>query len=145
MQGKYAEAEKEFRITLDLTPESAAALIGLGAAQNQSHDYAKAAEYLAKGLMAAPGYYPGRYELVRAYIGEGQWQAAKLEIGKILTENPEYGPTHKLMGNILIEEGHPEAALAEFETYLKLEPNGALAAEAQRCIADIHALQQKLQ
>ena len=50
-----------------------------------------------------------------------------------------------LMGNILIEERHPEAALKEFEAYLRLEPNGAMAAEAQHWIAEIRSQKQKLQ
>ena len=94
-QGKYKEAQEAFQTALYLTPDSVAALIGMGTTLNQFHNYTDAEQDLKKGLEVAPSYFPGRYELARAYVGEGQWQAAKREIEKILTENPDYGPAHK--------------------------------------------------
>jgi len=41
------------------------------------------------------------------------------------------------MGNIDIEREDPEAALAEFEEYLRLDPDGSLAPSVKEIIAQL--------
>jgi len=50
---------------------------------------------------------------------------------------PELASPHVLMGNILLREGKRATARQEYEAYLRLEPNGPMAAGAHQMIEKI--------
>jgi Flp pilus assembly protein TadD len=50
---------------------------------------------------------------------------------------PEVASPHVLMGNVYLREGNASQARQEYETYLKLDPNGPMAAGAHQMIDKI--------
>jgi tetratricopeptide (TPR) repeat protein len=124
-QKEYKKAKAEFQIALRLEADSGAALIGLGATLNHLDDSGGAVKALSEGLRIAPSYCPGRYELARAYISQGQLQGARTEVERILSEAPNFAAAHELMGDILTEKGQPDDAIKEFEISLQLDPKSS--------------------
>jgi len=83
------------------------------------------------------------YELARAYMGLGQWQNAEPHAVKAVAAQPDFAMGHVLMGNIDLKKGDGQGAINEFQTYLKIEPNGAAAASVHDMIPKIQAAVQK--
>jgi tetratricopeptide (TPR) repeat protein len=67
----------------------------------------------------------------------GKWQAAEPHVRQAIALNKDYAGPHALMGNIYLQREDAEAALAEFEECLRLEPEGSLAVSAKDIIAQL--------
>jgi len=82
----------------------------------------------------APG---GHYELAKTYWSLGRWQESAPHARQTIANMPELASPHVLMGNILLREGNAQQARQEYEAYLRLEPNGPMAAGAHQMIEKI--------
>lgn len=145
-QKKWKEAQAALEKAVQLDPKATEALFQLGSALNQQRDYAGAEKAFTKGLELkpdAPTAPVAHYELARAYMGLGQWQNAEPHAAKAIAGQPEFAMGHVLMGNIDLKKGDGQAAINEFQTYLKLEPNGPSAAPVRDMIPKIQAAMQK--
>jgi Flp pilus assembly protein TadD len=146
-QKKWKEAETALEKAIDLDPKSGQAYFQLGAALNQTNDYAGAEKALTKGLELSPDAQDApeaHYELAKTYWAEKQWQNAEPHLSKALAARPDLAPAHVLMGNICLRKGDGSGAITEYQTYLKLEPNGSMAAPVRSMIAKVQeALQKK--
>ena len=70
------------------------------------------------------------------------WNAGKIAEAKTLFEqaiaaNPNHAEAHYQLGMALVNEGNLKGAGTEFETYLKLAPNGPNAAQAKALAAQL--------
>lgn len=145
-QRKWKEAQAALEKAVQLDPKAAEAQFQLGAALNQQKDFADAEKAFTKGLEIspdAPTAPVAHYELARAYMGLGQWQNAEPHAAKAIAGQPDFAMGHVLMGNIDLKKGDGQAAINEFQTYLKLEPNGPSAAPVRDMIPKIQAAMQK--
>jgi len=61
------------------------------------------------------------------------------EVNAALVLKPNSAESHLLKGNLLLQAKRRQEAVSEFNEYLRLEPNGALAAETRAVVARINS------
>lgn len=144
-QKKYKEAQAALEKAIQLDPKAAGAYIELGATLNQLKDYPGAVIALNKGLELNPDVPAADYELAKAYMAQQQWQKAEAPLKKVVAAEPGLAGAHVMLGNVLLKKGDGPGALNEFQTYLKLDPNGPMAAGVRDVIPKIEAALKKQQ
>jgi Tfp pilus assembly protein PilF len=138
-QKKYKEAQTALEKAVELDPKAAGAFIELGATLNQVKDYPGAISALNRGLELNPDVPAGDYELAKAYMAQQQWQSAEPHLRKVIAAEPNMAGAHVMLGNVLLKKGDGAGALNEFQTYLKLDPNGSMAPGVKEVIPKIEA------
>jgi tetratricopeptide (TPR) repeat protein len=133
----WTEAEAALHKAISFDADSAEAYLALGAVYNQTKNYTGAETALVQGLKLKPDAPGGEYELAKTYWSLGRWQESAPYARKAVVDMPELAAPHVLMGNILLREGNALQARQEYETYLKLEPSGQMAAGARQMIEKI--------
>jgi tetratricopeptide (TPR) repeat protein len=136
-QKNYKEAQTALGKAVELDPKAAGAFIELGATLNQLKDYPGAVTALTKGLELNPDVPAGDYELAKAYMAQQQWQNAEPHLRKVIAAEPNMAGAHVMLGNVLLKKGDGPGALNEFQTYLKLDPNGPMAPGVREVIPKI--------
>jgi tetratricopeptide (TPR) repeat protein len=141
-QKKWKDAQGALEKAIRQDPKAVEAYFQLGATLNQQKDYAGAVNALNKGLELnadAPHAPAAHYELAKSYMALGQWQDANPHAAKAVAMEPDVASWHILMGNINLKKGDGQAALDEFQAYLKLNPDGPAAASIRDMIPKIQA------
>jgi Tfp pilus assembly protein PilF len=65
-------------------------------------------------------------------------------MAKTIAAQPDYALAHWLMAQIMLKKGDGQGAINEFQTYLKLDPNGSIAPSDRAVIPKIEdAIQKK--
>lgn len=134
---QWSDAQWAFEEAAKVEPGNAKAYLGVGSALNEQHDYAAAQKALEHSLDLNPESAEVHYELARTLAGSGKWNDAAPHVQRAIAINPDYAGPHALMGDIYIEHDQPEAALHEFQEYLRLDPDGSLAASAKQMISQL--------
>jgi tetratricopeptide (TPR) repeat protein len=134
---QWSDAQWSFEEAAKVEPGNAKAYLGAGSALNEQQNYAEAQKALQHSLEIRPDSAEAHYELARSLWGMGKWQAAEPHVRQAIELNKDYAGPHALMGNIYLQREDPEAALAEFEECLHLDPEGSLAPSAKEIIAQI--------
>jgi lipoprotein NlpI len=70
----------------------------------------------------------GHYELAKTYWSTGRWQDAEPHAQKAVALLPAMAPPHVLLGNIALRKGDVAGAYSQFQEYLRLDPQGPMAA-----------------
>ena len=130
------KAESTLRRALKIDSKSAAAHFGLGEVYRQQKKYTEAEKILLAGLKIEDSW-QGHLALGRLYWDQGDVAKAGPQVGKALQLKPDLAEGHLLAGNILLKAHQAENALAEFQEYLRLEPKGKFASEAQQMVEKI--------
>lgn len=130
------KAESTLRRALKIDSKSAEAHFGLGEVYRQQKKYTEAEKTLLAGLKIQDSW-QGHLALGRLYWDQGDAAKAGPQVGKALQLKPDLAEGHLLAGNILLKSHQAENALAEFQEYLRLEPNGKFASEAQQMVEKI--------
>lgn len=130
------KAESTMRRALKIDSKSAEAHFVLGEVYRQQKKYAEAEKILLAGLKISDSW-QGHIALGRLYWDQGDVAKAGPQVGKALQLKPDLAEGHLLAGNILLKSHQAENALAEFQEYLRLEPKGKFASEAQEMVAKI--------
>ena len=134
---QWSDAQWAFEEATKVEPGNARAYLGAGSALNEQKNYAEAQKALQHSLEIRPDSAEAHYELARSLWGLGKWQLAEPQVRQAIELNKDYAGPHALMGNIHIEREDPEAALAEFEECLQLDPEGSLAPSVKEIIAQL--------
>jgi tetratricopeptide (TPR) repeat protein len=64
----------------------------------------------------------------------GRWQEAAPHAAAAVAAMPDLAAAHVLLGNILLRKQELDGALREYQTYLRLEPDGSMAAGTREMI-----------
>lgn len=136
-QKKWPEAQASLETAIRLNSKLAEAYLELGAVFNQTREYPRAEAALARGLDLNPDSPMGHYELAKALWALGRWQDAAPHASAAVTALPDLAAAHVLLGNILLRKHDPDGALREYQAYLRLEPNGSMAAATRDIIEKI--------
>lgn len=134
---RWGDAQYAFEEATKVEPGNAQAYLGVGAALNEQHEYAAAMKPLQHSLDLKPDSAEAHYELARSLASMDKWDEAAPHAQRAIDINPEYAGPHVLMGNIYVKNGEAEAALHEFEEYLRLDPKGSLAPSVKQMIAQL--------
>jgi tetratricopeptide (TPR) repeat protein len=136
-QKKWTEAQASLENAIRLNSKLAEAYLELGAVFNQTREYPKAETALTRGLELDPDSSMGHYELAKAQWALGRWQDAAPHASAAVAAMPDLAAAHVLLGNILLRRQDLDGALREYQTYLRLEPNGSMAAGTRETIEKI--------
>jgi tetratricopeptide (TPR) repeat protein len=134
---RWTDAQDTFTEATKVQPGNIQAYLGLGSALNEQHKYAEAQKALEHSLEIDPNSAEAHYELGRTFAAQGKWDDAAPHALRSIEINPDYAGPHALMGNIYLMEQDLPFALAEFQQYLQLDPQGSLAPSVKELIADI--------
>ena len=143
-QKDWKNAAGSLEKAIELDPKLGDAYLELGAVYNQTKEYPKAETALNKGLELSPDANGGHYELAKTYWAMGRWQDAAPHAKAAVTGMPGLAPPHVLLGNILLKKSDLTGALHEYQEYLRLDPNGSMAAGTREMVEKINkALEKK--
>jgi tetratricopeptide (TPR) repeat protein len=132
----FEQAEASFKKALEINPSFAPAYSGLATLYNQQKKFAEAREMSAlaeKHTTAAGGSMSPEALLNQGVIAwnSNNFADAQAKFEAAVKARPDYADAHFMLGKVYINLGKLAEAATEFETYLKLAPNGPNAKEAQ--------------
>jgi tetratricopeptide (TPR) repeat protein len=133
---KYDEAEKAYKMALEVDPNLGAAYTGLMNVYNAQRKF-DLAEQMATEAAKLSGAAGGGGDPDALYNqGVVQWNANKFPEAQAAFEgavkaDPNHAEAHFMLGKVYINLGKLAESAQEFETYLKLAPSGPNAKEAQ--------------
>jgi tetratricopeptide (TPR) repeat protein len=134
---QWSDAQWAFEEAAKVEPGNAKAYLGAGSALNEEKNYVEAQKTLQHSLEIRPDSAEAHYELARSLWGLGKWQAAEPHVRQAIALNKDYAGPHALMGNIYLQQEDAEAALAEFQESLRLDPEGSLAPSVKEIIVQL--------
>jgi Flp pilus assembly protein TadD len=133
-QNDVKEARAALERSIALNPKLAPPYITLGMLLNHEKDFAAAEKNLSRGLELNPNAPQAHYELSKTYLALQRWPDAQRHAEKAVALRPDLAPVHVILGNIALHKGDNNAALKEFREYLRLDPNGPMAAGTQQIL-----------
>jgi Tfp pilus assembly protein PilF len=134
---QWDKAERVLSRTLQINPNTAEALFALGEVYRQQGRYPEAEKSLLDGLKLNDHSWQGHFALGKTYWAMGDAARAAPHANRAHELNPNFPLVHLLLGNIWLRSREPQRALAEFEDYLKQEPNGPLAPQTRALVEKI--------
>jgi len=142
---EYAQSEEAFKKAIELKPDYVEAYNGLAQIYNaqKKFDEAQAASQKAASLALASGAAGGAGGVDALYnVGVTAWNAGKAEDAKkafeeALKADPKHANSHYQLAMCLINLGKLPEAVAEFEQYLQLAPDGQYAAQVKAMLTQL--------
>jgi tetratricopeptide (TPR) repeat protein len=133
---EYDQAEAAYKKALEINPSFAPAYSGLATLYNQQKKFKEAQEMSAlatKHTTEGGGTVSAETLFNQGAIAwnSNNFKEAEEKFAAAVKTKPEYADAHFMLGKVYINLGKLAEAAAEFETYLKLAPNGSNAKEAQ--------------
>lgn len=129
MTAKLDEAEKEFLLGLQESPDDPYANLYLGRIAVHNHDYSKALPYLEKAVASHVEELETRVLLGQCYIGLNQWQEAKADLDAAVELAPSDPRNHFMLAGVYGKLNQPADRERELDLYNKLtslqRPKGA--------------------
>jgi cytochrome c-type biogenesis protein CcmH/NrfG len=139
MPGPVMQMVASYKAALQKNPKDLDALIGLANLEFDSGQWEHAIDYYSRAL-AIDGTNPDvRVDRAIAYHSSGQNDVAKKELLRVTREKPDHKNAWLNLGVVNRELGDRAGALAAWERYLKLDPQGEHAAVVRQ---EIEALKQ---
>jgi tetratricopeptide (TPR) repeat protein len=136
---RWDEAEQAMRQAFEINPQNANTLFALGEIYLRQKKYVESEKELLRGLAIDERSWGGHFTLGRLYSDKGDLSRAGQHVGRSIQLNPGFADGYLLAGNILLRANKPEDALANFERYLQLAPNGKYAAQAREQVKKLKA------
>jgi Tfp pilus assembly protein PilF len=132
----YDAAEAAFKKVLELDPNSADAYNGLATIYNDQKKFDQAREMSAEAMKRAPAGAAGGSADSMYNAGVISWNAndfakAAEHFAAAVAANPNHAEAHFMLGQAYLNQGKLAEAGKEFETYMKIAPNGPNAAKAK--------------
>jgi tetratricopeptide (TPR) repeat protein len=119
MMSQLDNAEKEFLLALQESPDDPLANFYLGRMAVHDHNYTKARPYLEKAITSHVEELETRVLLGRCYIGLGEWQAAKADLDAAVGLAPSDPRSHYMLAQIYEKLGQPADRQRELDLYNK--------------------------
>jgi tetratricopeptide (TPR) repeat protein len=146
---QWDKAEKALLATIEVDPKAFNALFALSEIYLRQNKIDEAEKVLVQGLAIQDQSYLGHLNLARVY-----WEKARAvkdlaqaqpileksykEVKRALDLNNDLAGAHLLKGNLLLRASRTADAVTEFNSYLRLEPNGPFATQTRALIEKIN-------
>lgn len=140
----YDNAITAYKNAIEAKPNNADAYNGLANVYNAQHKFDEAGAASAKAselssVLGAGGVVGGNinsmYNQGVILWNGGKFPEAKKQFEAVVKADPNHADSHYWLGMALVNEGNLTGAVPEFETYLKLAPDGPNAATAKAIVA----------
>src|SRR5215472_15656206 len=132
-----AQAEANLKKSVDLSNQSyAEAMLGLAMLQLDRHDAADGEPLLRRGLELNPNSWVGQYELGKLELYRMHLDAALDAARKAETIAPDQPKVYHLLSLIHLRQKNYQAAVADLDAYIKLDPNSPDGQTAKQIRAD---------
>jgi tetratricopeptide (TPR) repeat protein len=129
--GQLDAAAQNFQKSVDLTNGGfSPSLFGLSMVLYQRSDFHQAESLIRRGLLVAPASGVGYYCIGLVQFSLGRISDAERSAMEALKLDPDEADAHVLLARIHERQHNPSAVLTDAQAYLKLDPNGALHADA---------------
>ena len=133
---EYDQAEAAYKKAIEINPSFAPAYSGLATLYNTQKKFKEAQEMSAlatKHTTASGGTVSAETLFNQGAISwnSNNFTDAQEKFEAAVKARPDYADAHFMLGKVYINLGKLAEAVTEFETYLKLAPNGPNAKEAQ--------------
>jgi Tfp pilus assembly protein PilF len=134
---EWMPAQEALEKSIKLDPTIADAYLDLGAVYNQTKKYSQAEKTLTLGLKLKPEAAIGHYEIAKTFWETERVEEALPHTLVALSAFPNLAPAHVLLGNIRLRRNELPEAVHEYQEYLRLLPEGPLAADVHQTIQKI--------
>ncbi len=125
--GKYEEAEKSFRKSIELNPDYALSHEGLGMILLSKGELNEAQIELETALKLEPERTSAHLNLGIIYLNRNENDRAQKSFETAIKLNPDITDAHEGLGLVLLSKGDFDGAQTKFETVIKLDPERASA------------------
>jgi Flp pilus assembly protein TadD len=122
-QGRYKEAEAEFRQALRLRPDYPEAHLNLGIALNDLSRYKEAEAECRQALRLRPDYPEAHLNLGNALNDQGRYKEAEAECREALRLRPDFPEARRNLAFTLLGQRRYKEAEAECREALRLQPH----------------------
>ena len=146
---QWDKAQQALTATIEADPKAFNALFALSEIYLRQNKIDEAEKVLVQGLAIQDQSYLGHLNLARVY-----WEKARgvkdlaqaqpvleksyQEVKRALDLNNDLAGAHLLKGNLLLRASRTADAVTEFNSYLRLEPNGAFAMQTRALLEKIN-------
>ena len=137
MPGPVMQMVQSYKQALQKNPKDVEALVGLGNLEFDSQQWAHAIDYYTRALDVDGKNADVRVDRAIAYHASGQNDTAKKELLRVTREQPEHKNAWLNLGVVSREMGDRATAVAAWERYLKLDPQGERAASIRQELQDL--------
>jgi len=141
--GKPLEAQKSLEEAIRIDEQLGGAHLALGTLHSAQGKLPEAEKSLLRGMELEPGVAGAHYELAKVYWAMGKPLDAEKPARKAIEMQKTLAAAHLLLGNILLRKRDAPGALAAYQEYLRLEPNGPMAPGARDMVQKIEAALKK--
>lgn len=135
-----ARAEASFLKAIELKADYVPALNTLATLYNNQKRFDEASAMSERAATAGGGTSAGVDAIYNQGIilwNGGNTKEARAKFEEAIRTNAEFAPAHFQLGMAQLNEGQIPEAVASFETYLKLAPQGEFAAQASAMVAQL--------
>jgi len=139
MPGPVMQMVASYKAALQKNPKDLEALVGLANLEFDSGQWAHAIDYYSRALEIDATNADVRVDRAIAYHSSGQDDVAKKELLRVTREKPDHKNAWLNLGVVSRELGDRAGALAAWQRYLELDPQGEHAAVVRQ---EIEALKQ---
>jgi protein O-mannosyl-transferase len=127
LDGKVAEAEREFRTALDLKPGLSEAHINLGALLASQARVAEAEQHFQAALESNSRDPEAHYNLGLCLARQGKVEEGMWHFSVVIELKPDHAKAHYHLGAAYAKRGEVPAALGHLHTAIQLNPDNAAA------------------
>ena len=131
--GREEEAEQAFQKSVDLSegryPEPQ---LALGLLLCQRRQYAEAEAIMRRESELVPDSWASPFVLAWALLGLNRLDEADRNVHTAIERKPDFAPAHLLRANIRVRRRDYATVLRELDTFLKLQPDGALTSQVRQ-------------
>ncbi len=132
-----AKAEASFRKALELDAKRGECYIQLGLLSYEKNRFAESEKYLKTGLDLEPDSWFGHYQLGLTSFALQDYGLSEREFRKAEDLDPSFHEIHVRLGNVYLRQSDAVRALAEFESYLRKDPNGRFAPRVRQVVKEM--------
>lgn len=125
-------------------PACSLAYFALGSVYNATDRFADAQLALQSGLRLDPKSWQGYFELGKALVGKGEYQAGIDQLSKAQDfSSNKYAPIHLVKAHAMLALKQYPGAMAELQAFITQAPNDSRAANARETLDRVNAFVEK--